>query len=659
MPSINYNMDETLVNIARPAVLEITDSLKRITGFDRDAKVVFPGDLGTVSQNSTIKENLVGNNKIIIDYNEESMPEYLSSTAIGYSEHPLIFSDKSIGFNIRPIYVKTKLTINYKLVSSSRNEIHKWVERMRVNLSTPHELNLHKITYHYTYPENVIKFIKLIHSYTEAKDPYNRNFSTYLIHNSPARLTAVSDTVGKTQIPAIKETQTRLLGQYDFSPLPDKPEKDNDTGEWSVTFTYIVTYEKPLALNIQYPVMVHNQLLPKVFTHIPQPPAVAYSSLSQYALEQFLTPEHFYQYVDKNGTLRLPVGDYFEPATKRKEFTPVFYFLVSLEEDRRTLINLTDLDEFVLDQDVLEFLKSEQPYMFREYNSIFQFFVYKNDNPISVSKTEITQDLTIRTKVDLSFRDIHRVEFSLVNDLNLLTKEALMRLKDNIGVFLKLLITMNDIQSTGNQRRFNYSYQYLLELFATRTGTDITRALKDFLTVRLNTHNDVLTSSTVVRRNGTITTTDLSNYTYNDLNHELYFSYRAKCLNSFSLNYTPDSYFHNPANNPNTNNRFFELTLNYDDYFKPEIKDVFGNNFTPVDKTNQLPTLQQYWLNRFGNSAYQNTSVDRYGYYYDNAGVKRHFLGEIANVYLDRLRYLHTFTKTVMVNTVVAIKREV
>lgn len=36
MPSINYNMDETLVNIARPAVLEITDSLKRITGFDRD-----------------------------------------------------------------------------------------------------------------------------------------------------------------------------------------------------------------------------------------------------------------------------------------------------------------------------------------------------------------------------------------------------------------------------------------------------------------------------------------------------------------------------------------------------------------------------------------------------------------------------------------------
>lgn len=56
MPSINYNMDETLVNIARPAVLEITDSLKRITGFDRDAKVVFPGDLGRFLKTVLLKK---------------------------------------------------------------------------------------------------------------------------------------------------------------------------------------------------------------------------------------------------------------------------------------------------------------------------------------------------------------------------------------------------------------------------------------------------------------------------------------------------------------------------------------------------------------------------------------------------------------------------
>lgn len=679
MPNINYNMDETLVNITRPAVMDITESLRQSTGFDKNVKIIFPGDLGTTRQNAELNDNLVGNDKIIIEYQDESMPEYITSTAVGYIEHPVIFSDRRIGFHIKPIYVKTKLTINYKLVSSSRNTIHRWVERMRVILTMNQEVNLHRITYHYTIPENVLKFIRLIHSYTEGFEPYNRAFFSYLTECSPGRLTSVSDSSGLKQIPAIKETQTRIVGKYEFSLLPDKPEKDNETGQWSVNFTYTVFYEKPIALNIDYPIMVHNQLLPKIFTHVPQPPAVAYTSLSTYALEQFLVDEHFYQYVDKNGTLRLPVGDYFEPSAKRKDFTPVFYILTTLEEDKKTLLSLTDLDEFVLDQDVLDFLKTEQPFMFREYNSIFQIFIYRNDNQIPVSKTEITPDLTVKSKVPLSYRDIHRVELSLVNDLHLLTKDALYRLKNNIGIFLKLLITLNDIQSTGNQVRFNYSYQYLLELFALRTSTDITRAIKDFITIPLNGYSDTTSNVVSVTNSGITTVTNIKNIKVEDRIPELFFNNQKSVNNSFrtssatqvSVNHITTEHIVNThitttiisssikaAITNKVNNFYMDVAEQYDDYNPPKQLNIFGKEFKPVDTNAGKLTLHQHWLNRYGNPINPNTAVDRYGYYYDRFGVKRHFLGEITNVYLDALRYLHTSEKTVMVTTVVAIKRE-
>lgn len=50
MPSVNFNLEDSYVNISRPTVLDVTKTLQQLLKLDIDAKLIFPSEFGTLNQ---------------------------------------------------------------------------------------------------------------------------------------------------------------------------------------------------------------------------------------------------------------------------------------------------------------------------------------------------------------------------------------------------------------------------------------------------------------------------------------------------------------------------------------------------------------------------------------------------------------------------------
>jgi hypothetical protein len=599
MPSINYNLDDSYVNISRPTVLDITRALQESGKLDANVKLLFPSEFGFINQNTDTGEAAsVGEKKIFIEYTEDYQVEAISSTAINRREHPMIFSDTATRTFITPIYTTTNLSITYRLKSTSKVDAFRWYERMRVSVSAMQEMNIHSIQYHYTIPKDILTFLDMIYRYREATEPYNQSKVEYYLSCFSNRITALSDTKGTNSKLAIQEIQSRIVGQYEFMPLPDKPEKDNETGLWSVGFIYRLTYEKPTALNVEFPVMVHNRLLPESLNSLnARPHRCYYSSLTQYVLTNFENEQYVNKYLDRNSVFRLPVGDYYSPVSRKPDTTPFFYCLVELEQDKRTLVNLRDLGEMYIDEIVLTYIRNHRQDVLKIHGAIFQVTVYKNENPINSLDLVIDDDLTIRSTRDLSFRDIHRVELSVTSDLATMSNDILNELKDNIALLIALLLLMYELSTSSAKDKSIalLDYRYLAELFARRLKIDIGDYFKRYMVTMGYVDEAIANGTTLTELNGVMISSSVTSGTG-------------------------------------------------------------GVGTNPMYMSTITPTIYDRYNNVTSNP-YSNAKIDSDGYYYDIHHNKKHILTEIINQYIGRLRFQSDNEHIVAVTSVLALRR--
>lgn len=450
MPNVNIHIPEVTQSVSRPVSIAIADQVKRITKIPNDTVIFYPGDSETISQSINGREAaFTTDKKLFIEVEETFQEANLSSTAISIREHPPVFIDPYLKVVIQPIYTTMNLVINFRYRSQSKTEITKWMNDIRIAISNNRELNIHDVSYHYIIPDSVFELLNVIHQLKERVAPYGENLTQYLTRGFSTSITKISDTIGNNSGYAIAETQGRILGMFEFQPLPEKPEVINDTSTYVASFSYKLTYEKPLALNVQYPIMVHNQLLPsryvKFNTEYPDLDRIAYRySVSGYALAQFEFDKYRNIYCDPRGVPRLPENDEFIPETVNFPGTiSMFYALTSVESDLRTMLSLTDIKPLEIDADILEFIKnSELSYINKPYKSIFIITIYKDDYIYSDELVSVDSTLTVRTLVDVNLRQNHRVELSVVADLYMLDKNALLRLKKTLRYSLKYSCTL-------------------------------------------------------------------------------------------------------------------------------------------------------------------------------------------------------------------------
>jgi hypothetical protein len=354
MPNISIMTPELNSSVIRPTILDIIEQVKQITGIPKNTRVLFSDYLqasyqrGSTMQQQTKDSNdrtsFSFGNQLAIEVESEYNEGNIYSTAVSRHEHIPIFNDDNLGVLIKPIYSKTDFTINITYRSTSPTEGKKWRDAIRMHISNMRDINLHDVSYHYGIPGQFINILKEIHRLRENVDPYGEDLETYLAAHSTTRLTTVSNQSGsKTQL-SVAEKQMRILGLYNFEIAPEKGEPDTEGHAWLTTFSYKVSLDIPIALNMRYPIMVHNQLLDEPYiTYENQSYDIdkidkAYP-LSLGAFSHFESTALLDRNRDKNKIVRIPDFDEFVPTSKIHGTAPIFSALCSVDEDRRQLLN--------------------------------------------------------------------------------------------------------------------------------------------------------------------------------------------------------------------------------------------------------------------------------------------------------------------------------
>ena len=456
MPNIYLTIPEVEQAVSRPSILKIVQQVQELTGFPENTKTMFAGDIRTqqtagsgiadTSRHPRFDNDVY--NYIEVEEDHDLMS--INTTAVGRKEHIPVFFDEKLGVQISPIYSSVNVSINFVYKSPSKTDVLRWRDQIRMKISAMRDINLHKIEYHFGIPVQLLVILKHIYDKREAVEPYGDTFEQYVKSFSTERLTLLGDLVGKNARIAVTETQTRIVGLYDFEGMPQKPERE-DTGNWSITFTYKFTYDRPLGMQMKYPVMVHNQLLddPYLNYQLPfdkqeiVPKSFSYSLNAMHAFEND-TVMNAVRQIDP--LIRIPDCDDFVTTFNAVGYAPALSVLTSVEDDKKTLFNLNELGDYDIDVDILDFIRnSEFPYICRQFHSMLYLGFYRDKFLTNTESINCDLSLNVSSNQELDLRTQHRVRLFICTDLRMLKPGAIQRLREYPKALVKIIGCINEL----------------------------------------------------------------------------------------------------------------------------------------------------------------------------------------------------------------------
>lgn len=451
-------VEESEQSFLRPSIVQIAKQLMRNIGLDEDTKMIYLGDSGINKQQGAGVTD--SNNDVRVESTRlitiESDVDFLENTtfnvAVNSDENPPVIMDQDIGLFIRPIYTQAKVVLTITYRTMSKTEATRFRDDMRVAISHLRNVYLHDVTYHYPIHAKILELVSECWTRKIAKRADTPELAQYLSTNSSGRATIISTLVGTHPTLVIGETQKRIVGHFDMSEFPDKPDYNHDKQTYEIKLTYNFTIDKPTAVSVRYPIMVYNQLMPKIlideYTNAPDPNDTPSSySHSLAAFSMFERDMIKYHYSDLNRYYKLPeYDDYLLPTTPPYTLT-IFTALLELDDGNiQACFNLGDLGDIVIDKDVLGFmLTSEASFMVKPQQSIFLLHVYSNDRPIQFDALQVNINGDVTFTITPSIKNCYRVRLSLYGDLSVLSREALRRLERNPIPGIKILSNINSL----------------------------------------------------------------------------------------------------------------------------------------------------------------------------------------------------------------------
>lgn len=453
MPKLIKRIPETERSVLRNVVLEVSRKLFQEIGIHPDTRIYYPGE-GTDkapqpgSTMNVVEKQLEPNTfpfsqRIKIEVDEEYEADRLGATAIHRAEHFPVFRDDALFALMKPVYSSSEITLNFKYRAADKTEAARWRDEIRVRYSDAREVYEHKASFHWEPPVAFMKVLKEIHRLREAKAGYGEDFDTYFKNHADARASKLMTQAGTDQTWEISETAGNIIGYFDFVGGPEKGDKEGEGDAWMTAFSFKFRFEKPIACVLHYPLYVHNQVIGKEWRPSMEDtkavPTAKSHVLSSLAYDQFRGGKTFDHWVSTNG-YSLPSFDEFLPKSIVSSTMRILTALSLVKEDTpRAMFSLANLGKVKFTPRMIEFLKSEAPFMARPYFSVFTLSLYEDVDLLPGAPITIDSNLNITSVADLDVRKSYHVRLGLVTDWTLLTRDALIRLGRFGDIVLELI----------------------------------------------------------------------------------------------------------------------------------------------------------------------------------------------------------------------------
>ncbi len=441
MTSVVLPLPETEQSITRPVIVSIVNDIIKNTQMRSDLEIVYPAQLETMPQPGSLLQSpnraagFEPTTKLVVDVEERYSDSYIGSNPISRTDMKPIFHDAALGVYIKPIYTKTKVTLNLRYSHVSRNALMQWRDNLRMRLSQTFDSFIDQVEYHYLIPYQFMDLLKLIWQYRENQGGYGDNFSTYVGSYSSNRLTQISTLTGGDPRIGVREKQIRMLSLIEFDALLGEVEKDQNGTLWVMNFVYKFNYMKPIGCNMSYPLMIHNQLLPREYTEpvldtlpdriLPETADQLISSLRDF--ESYRLANRF---SGRTEPMVIPHWDDWYPETTPTYCANIVQCLCQIDPNNpRELLNLNHLDFVSIDPCVLDYFRTEYPYLTQIYKSFYHISMYEDNILLKDQYIEVDSDLNVTSNIDLDVRKRYHVCLSMLINWSAIYRAAFDRFR--------------------------------------------------------------------------------------------------------------------------------------------------------------------------------------------------------------------------------------
>lgn len=455
---ITYQIPETYEAISRPVAYDLTRSVGALMHFPASTKILFTGSSPSAPQTgSTLNYEgapsaFPGTSRIDVTMAEDSDDTGVFTETPLQNNAPMVFEDCRLGVRLRVNYASTVLSVSFNIRSHSRVEAEQIRDEFRVRYAGGRQQNLHALRYSYAIPDYQWKLLEVIYRMREAVDGYGDSFDDWIKAHASSRLTYLSSLTGGSSLPSFLEQQVGVQGYFDFQVQPEAPDKSDPDGSYSFPIAYKIRYDKPTSMSMDYPLVVHNQMLPEPYhgprhAHgsIPQPyadPRMYSDQVNQTLRSLFLRASLSPMPIDG---IRYPTFDDWIPTSVPLDTTSVYTCITQVDVTNATdVLSLTDLVGIAWDPDVLSYAQHEGAMLGVYRQSALHVALYRDRAWMGDQAITVDGNLHVASTAPMNPRDPYHLRISILTDLLKLTDSARLRLRSQGKACLQIFQALTD-----------------------------------------------------------------------------------------------------------------------------------------------------------------------------------------------------------------------
>lgn len=470
MPKVHRAPPGTDMTVTRPVVMDVIRQLMKKTGINLNtANILYPNELGQAIQpGSTVThgeddQKFPGTERVSVEVTENSYQNGTLAMAVMRSEQPFIFRDDRLNVWMRPAMSQTEVEIAFRYRAENKTQAQQWRDEMRVRMASGAPQLMHDVTYSWHIPPEYIPLLQEIHRLRELVAPYNENWETFFTNNLSQRVKKVvsqSGTGGSDL--AVAETQMGIVGMFDFDTEPSKGEGSESNPTWTISFSYKFNYDKPVSCILNYPLMVHNQLLGKAFRpSVDDQPYHHGKHQKRWpkSLEALDATSTTAKLLSISNGISLPAFDEFIPASVPNNSLRIMTAMCQIDTTLDDVKYLMCLDEqlshdFILHEDIRAYLKAEYEFANKQNLSAFLISLYLNENlqgpyidpdtRVQSPALHMDEDLNIFMTNTPNLRQMHHVRLGLIDDFTRMPQAAQDRLREHGRAFRLMLQALGE-----------------------------------------------------------------------------------------------------------------------------------------------------------------------------------------------------------------------
>lgn len=455
MPNLLIPLPNTYDSVTRRVGKSVTDKVVSITNIP-EGRIEIRGETGVAAQpgselgDTRLINRWLHEGRVIVTMRETYVDSEVINSAVRHPYAQPIFADPEIGVHIKPVYSNTEMELNFTYRAKSKQEAQMWRDDVKVRMADNRQSHLHQIEYFFPVPDFCSMLLMHMHELRENVAGYGEDLGEYLRRYYTKRAKVLTNQAGNENVSllVIGEKQVGVQGWFDFD-LPIDEEKNEDGPSYLVQFNYKFSYSKPVELNIQYPQIVHNQLIKPDFI-VMKPINEDPMEMPNYKSDYRFALDHF-DYLARiplksTGGLSIPDFDEWIPKNVKPYTTSLINWMVVIEPKDLTLV-LSDVD--ILDTgflpEFIEWMKGQGNNMVSLGKSPIHFSMYRDDEFIEDGDLEIVitdKAFEVRCKTPADLRQRYHVRMSFCTELVKYTESTLMQMHEDGWNTLRLFQTV-------------------------------------------------------------------------------------------------------------------------------------------------------------------------------------------------------------------------